>query len=385
MIDKLKSTFPYLGTILFFVVISFLYFSPVLENKELPQMDDTHAIGMAQEVKVFEQEAGEKSQWTNSMFGGMPAYQIKGDSSRNIFSYVNRTLRLGLPFNTVAILFLYLLGFYIFLLSLKIDKWLSLIGAVAFAFGSYNLIIIIAGHITKAYTIALMGPVIAGILYTYNRNILVGGLFTTLALGLQIAYNHVQITYYLALLVLVLVISRFIYSLIHKTASHFLKASAVLIVAAFLALLPNITNLWTTYEYGKFSIRGKSDLQAKVETKENSGLDKEYALAWSLEPKGTWTLMVPNVVGGASEAIAENPSALEKVESRFKETIAGQSQYWGGRPFTSGPTYAGAIICFLFFLGYPSFWLGESILRFLPILCSIISRFIINFVRWKWL
>ena len=191
MIDKLKSSLPYVGTILLFVVLSFAYFSPVLKNKTLMQMDDSHAIGMAQELKEFEKETGQSSQWTNSAFSGMPAYQIKGDSSKNIFSYTNRASRLGMPYHTVAILFLYLLGFYVFMLSLKMDWRFGLIGALAFGFGSYNLIIIVAGHITQAYTIALMAPVIAGIIFTYNRNVWLGGLFTTITLGLQIAYNHI--------------------------------------------------------------------------------------------------------------------------------------------------------------------------------------------------
>ncbi len=351
MIDKLKSLLPYITAVIVFIVLSVGYFSPVLENKALPQMDDTHAIGMAKEIRDYEDATGSKTQWTNSMFGGMPAYQIRGDSSKNVFSYFNRILRLGLPFHTVAIMFLYLLGFYVFMLSLRMDKWMALIGAIAFAFGSYNLIIIIAGHITKAYTIALMGPVIAGILYTYNRSIWKGALFTTLALGMQIAYNHIQITYYLALLIGILVLCRFIYAVIHKQLPQFGKATGALAIAAFLALLPNITNLWTTYEYGKYSIRGKSELKVADDKKEHSGLDKEYALSWSLEPKGTFTLMIPNVVGGASEPISANASALSNVESKFKDTIGGQSQYWGGRPFTSGPVYAGSIVCFLFMLG----------------------------------
>ena len=351
MVDKLKSSLPYAGTILLFIVLSFLYFSPVLKNKTLHQMDDSHAIGMAQQLKTFEKETGKTSQWSNSAFSGMPAYQIKGDSSKNIFSYINKTSRLGMPYHTVAILFLYLLGFYVFMLSLKMDWRFSLIGALAFGFGSYNLIIIIAGHITQAYTIALMAPVVAGIIFTYNRNIWIGGLFTTIALGLQIAYNHVQITYYLAMMVGIMVLSRFIYAILHKTIGKFAKATAVLAVAAVLAVLPNITNLWTTYEYGKFSIRGKSELTAKDGEKNHGGLDKDYAHAWSLEPIGTWTLMVPNAVGGASEAIANNKSVLKNVDNQFKETVGNQSQYWGGRPFTSGPVYAGAVVCFLFMLG----------------------------------
>ncbi len=346
-----KSSLPYVGTILVFVVISFIYFSPVLENKKLPQGDDTNAIGMAQEIKTFEKSTGEKTQWTNSMFGGMPAYQIKGDSSHNIFSYFGRFLRGGLPYHTVAILFMYLLGFYIFMLSMKFNPLLSLLGAISFAFGSYNIIIIIAGHITKAYAIALMAPVIGGVIYAYNKNTKLGALYTAIALGLEINYNHIQITYYLALLILIIIVTHFINSIKEKTIPKFVKTSTYLLVAAFLAILPNITTLWTTYEYGKLSIRGKSELPTPKEEKNHNGLDKDYALAWSLEPKGTFTLMVPNVVGGASEAIQNNKSALNKVSSRMRQTIGQQSQYWGGRPFTSGPVYAGAIICFLFILG----------------------------------
>ncbi len=352
MIDKLKSALPYIGTILLFVILSFAYFSPVLKNKTLHQMDNSHAIGMAQEVKAFEEATGKKSQWTNSAFSGMPAYQIKGDASKNLFSYINKTLRLGLPYHTVAILFLYLLGFYVFLLSLRMDWKLSLIGSLAFGFGSYNLIIIIAGHITQAYTVALMAPVVAGIIFTYNRNMWIGALFTTIALGLQIAYNHVQITYYLALLVMILVIGRFVYAIMHKTLKQFAKASGILVIAAFLAVLPNISNLWTTYEYGKYSIRGKSDLKVAEDDKQHSGLDKTYAHSWSLEKPGTFTLMIPNVVGGASASFDSNENSLKEVEKEFKPIIGNFfSQYWGGRPFTQGPVYAGAIVCFLFMLG----------------------------------
>ncbi|TAJ11702.1 hypothetical protein DMA11_15740 [Marinilabiliaceae bacterium JC017] len=351
MVEKIKRSLPHLGAILAFVILSFAYFSPVLEGKHLPQMDENHAIGMAKELKDYEKDTGERAMWTNSMFSGMPAYQIKGDASKNVFSHINRVSRLGLPYKTVGILFLYLLGFYVLLLSLRVNHWMSVAGAIAFAFGSYNLIIIIAGHITKAYAIALMGPVIAAIIYAYNQNRWVGGLFTALALGLEIAYNHVQITYYLAILVMVLVIAKLIEAIKEKALPAFAKTSGVLVTAALLALLPNITNLWTTYEYGKISIRGKSELTTPQGEKEHSGLDKDYAFAWSYGQKETFTLMVPNVVGGASEALGNAPETLKDVDSRMKEYVAQQSQYWGGRPFTSGPVYAGAIICFLFFLG----------------------------------
>ncbi len=351
MFDKFKGYLPYLGAVLLFIVLSFAYFSPVLEGKKLPQLDNTHAKAMSKELSDYEKETGEKAMWTNSMFGGMPAYQIKGDSSKNIFNYLNRYTRLGLPYETVAIVFLYMLGFYLLLLSMKVDPWLSAIGAIAFAFGSYNLIIIIAGHITKTYAIALMAPVIAGVLYAYNRNRFVGAVITTVALGMEIAYNHVQITYYLAFMVGFIVLSRLVYAIKEKAVKPFALTTGILLVAAMLAVMPNITNLWTTAEYGKYSIRGASELTPAEGQKEHSGLDVDYAFSWSYGKHETLTLLIPNAVGGASEAIANSEEAMKQVDPRLKDYVGQSSQYWGGRIFTSGPVYAGALICFLFFIG----------------------------------
>ena len=368
-IQKLKPVLIFTGIMALFIVLSVLYFSPVLKGFGLPQMDQTHAEGMAQELVEYEDATGERVHWTNAMFGGMPAYQIRGDASNNIFSYINSILRLGLPYFTVAILFLYLLGFYVLLRSMKINRWLSLIGAVAFGFGSYNIIIIMAGHITKAYAIAMMAPVIAGILYTLNRDRWVGALFTTIALGVQIAYNHVQITYYLALLVLILMISRLIYAWKDGQLPDFSRRTAVLVGAALIALLPNLVHLWPTYEYGKFSIRGPSELESEQkDTSADGGLDRDYAFAWSYGKAETLTLMIPNVMGGASEALSESPRAMEEVDSRLRQIVGSQSQYWGSKPFTSGPVYVGAFVCFLFVLalffynGREKWWLVAATL-----------------------
>ncbi|MFW6203248.1 MAG: hypothetical protein ACOC30_03005, partial [Marinilabilia sp.] len=348
-IQRLKPVLIFAGIIALFVFLSLLYFSPVLKGFGLPQMDQTHSVGMAQELVEHEEATGERVHWTNSMFGGMPAYQIRGDSSPNIFSYINKILRVGLPYHTAAILFLYLLGFYVLLRSMKINRWLSILGAVAFGFGSYNIIIIMAGHITKAYAIALMAPVIAGILYTLNRDRWVGALFTTLALGVQIAYNHVQITYYLALMVLILMISRLIYAWRDGQLTDFVKRGAVLIGAAVIALLPNLIHLWPTYEYGQFSTRGPSELESRRnDGTQDAGLDRDYAFSWSYGKAETLSLMVPNVMGGASEPLSESPRAMEEVDSRLRQIVGSQSQYWGSKPFTSGPVYVGAFVCFLF-------------------------------------
>ena len=294
-----KQFVPHLIVLGIFLLITVAYFSPMLEGKFLRQMDQTHAIGMAKEVQDFEKNNnGEYTAWTNSMFGGMPSYQIKGGPNRSIFVTLQRMLRFNLPFNSMAILFVLLLGFYILMITLEAGPWLGLIGAVAFAFSSYNFVIIEVGHIAKAYALAYMAPVIAGVLMTYRGKILTGGIFTAVALGLEISCNHPQITYYLFLIILALVIVKFIYSVIEKKISQFVKASSVLVVAAILAILPSTTMLWTTYEYGKETIRGKAELAQPNETKASSGLDKDYALDWSYGVAETFTILVPNFQGG---------------------------------------------------------------------------------------
>ena len=349
----LKASWPHALIVALFVVVSFVYFFPVLKGKTLPQNDNMQAKGAAQEIVEYEKASGVVSGWTDSMFGGMPAYQIKADNTSNIFGKFNAFTRLSLPYTTVAILFLYMLGFYLLLVSLKLDKWIAAAGALAFAFGSYNIIIIIAGHITKAYAIALMPAVIAGILMIFNRRYIVGGLFTAVSLGMEIAYNHVQITYYLAITILVMLVAKFVNALRSKEMPDFGKSVLTLLVASVLAVLPATTNLWTTYEYGNYSTRGATELtQTKEINKTDSGLDQDYALSWSYGIKETPTLLIPNIVGGASEAMGSDLKSVKSIsDPQVRDAVATQSsKYWGGRGFTSGPVYVGAIICFLFFL-----------------------------------
>ncbi|MCQ2227717.1 MAG: YfhO family protein [Bacteroidales bacterium] len=347
-------SWPHAAVIIGFVLLSVLYFLPILEGRSLPQMDNTHAIGAANELVQYEKTTGEKAQWTDSMFGGMPAYQIKGDSSSNIFHGLSKWLRLGLPYTTMAILFMYMLGFYVLMVSLKMNRWVAIAGSVAFAFGSYNLIIIAAGHITKAYAIALMPSVIAGVMLVFSGHRIIGGIMTAITLGLELAYNHIQITYYLALCLMVMLIAKFIYAIKDKTIADFGKNVGILCAAALLAILPSVTNLWTTYEYGKYSIRGASELTSTKsdDTPKETGLDREYAFSWSYGIHETPTLIIPNVVGGASEAIGYENKTVQELDTQLRDVVAQQVQkYWGGRAFTSGPVYVGAVICFLFFIG----------------------------------
>ena len=350
-IKKIVALWPHALVLIGFIALSFAYFSPVIKGKTLPQMDNIHAEGAAHELVEYQKLTGEKAQWTDSMFGGMPAYQIKSDSSHNVFYHLTHAIQLGLPYTTVAILFLYLVGFYVLLLSLGARRNIAIVGAVAFALGSYNIIISAAGHITKCYAIAMMPLVIGGVLMTFGGKRILGAVFTMVALGLELAFNHVQITYYLALALALLVISELVVAIRAKQLKDFGLSMAFLAAATLFAVLPSTTNLWTTYEYGAYSIRGKSELKAVDGQKESSGLDKDYALSWSYGVGETPTLLVPNVVGGASQPIGSNLKSLQNADPQIAKIAAQQSAYWGGRGFTSGPVYVGAIICFLFFIG----------------------------------
>lgn len=343
-----KQALPVLIAIGVFVLLSVIYFSPVLEGKQLAQTDELKAQGMAKELVDYNNATGKDAHWTNSMFGGMPAYQIRGGQNNNIFNFFTTIFRLGLPYTSIAILFVYFLGFYIALLTLKIDKWLSLVGALAFALGSYNIIIIAAGHITKAYAIAFMAPVIAGIMLTFDKKYIAGAIVTMFFLGIEVAYNHLQITYYLALMIGIYFIYQFILTLQQKNFSHFLKASGFLAIAAILAVAPATKTLWTTYEYGQESIRGESEL---IKENKSTGLDKDYALSWSYGIQETATLLIPNAKGGASGMLGTNAAAMNEVNPQMREMISQSNHYWGNQPFTSGPVYFGIIVFFLFVVG----------------------------------
>lgn len=347
----LKKALPYVAALVLFIVIGFSFLSPVLQGKKLKQHDITVYKGASKEIQDFRAEYDSEPLWTNSMFGGMPAYQISTLYPNNWIKPIGKVMQLGLP-HPVNILFLYFLGFFILLIILKVDPWLSIVGAIAFAFSTYFIIIIAAGHNTKAFALAYMAPVIGGILLTYRGKYLLGGILTAFFAALEISANHLQITYYLLILILVLGLFIFFDHLKNKTLPQFGKATAVLIVAAILAVLPNITNLLVTMEYSAQSMRGKSELKVD-ENNQTSGLDKDYATQWSYGIAESWSLLIPNAKGGASAALASNEKAMDQIDPQYRQVIAQNyiSGYWGNQPFMAGPTYAGAIIIFLFLLG----------------------------------
>ena len=349
---------PHILVLLIFIAISFIYFSPVLEGKKLDQHDIKTYKGMSKEIKDFRENTGEEALWTNSMFSGMPAYQISVKYKKNLIQYVDKILTLGLP-RPVNLLFLYLLGFYILLLTLKVDYRIAFIGSIAFAFSSYFFIIIQAGHMSKAHAIAYFPMVIAAVLYTYRGRMLLGGVLTSLAVALEVYTNHFQITYYLVLVLLIIGLFQLFKDFKNKNLIDFFKRSGVLILAALLAAGTSITRLKTTSDYGKESTRGKSELTSNIDNK-TQGLDKDYATQWSYGIAESMTLLIPNFYGGSSASSVlslEDSKTLDFLKKFKNKKLANSlaqyksSSYWGDQPIVSGPTYAGAIVIFLFILG----------------------------------
>ncbi len=348
-----KKLVPHLIAIGLFIAIVFVYFSPLLQGKQLEQHDIKQWEGMSKELQDFRNKTGKEALWTNSMFGGMPAYQISVLYPANLLQYVNKVMWLGLP-GPANIIFLCLLGFYLLLVSLSIDFRLAIAGAVAYAFCSYNFIYIVAGHNSQIHAIAYLPMVVAGVLMAFRGNYLTGAAITGVALGLQLYANHLQISYYSMILVVLLGVIELIFAIREKRIALFAKAGTALLVAAGIAALTNITNIMATYEYGKYSTRSQSEL---TEKKVSTGLDKDYAFGWSYGILETFTLLIPDFMGGASQSDIGTGSATYKAlqqngaGAQAASFVQNAPLYWGDQPFTAGPTYFGAIIVFLFILG----------------------------------
>jgi len=352
---KINKLIPYFTAIILFLIISLAYFPDTIQGKKLNQHDKTTWKGGAKETLDFYKETGEWPLWTNSLFGGMPTYLVSNNAPNNWTKYIYKVLDLGHKYRPVSFIFMALLGFFIALLLFEVKPWLAIIGAFAFAFSTYFLIIIEAGHITKVIAMAFMPPIIAGIYHAYNKKVFVGSIVMMIFLALQLLVNHLQITYYTLLIIIVYVIFEIIKSFKEKKQKEFIKASTVLFIAGLIAISTNFSQLITAYDYGKDSIRGKSELSLNKENK-TSGLDKDYATAWSYGKLETLNLMIPNLVGGGSSGELSKDSEMYKEFKKLgvgnlSKIIKHMPTYWGPQPFTSGPVYIGAIIIFLFFLG----------------------------------
>jgi hypothetical protein len=349
-LDFKKNILPYLVAILAFFVVALVYCSPIFEGKVLNQMDTRKGAAMGQDMKDHQQRTGEKSLWTGSMFGGMPAYQISPSYKTFPFIRVKHIFEGWLP-EPASYLFLFMIGFFILMCAFGVNPWIGMVGAIAYALSSNFLIFIIAGHIWKVWVLGLIPPTFAGIVWAYQGKFMKGAAVFGLFLTLQLLANHIQMTYYFFVFVgLIYLAYVLIKALKDKEMLNFSKATGALLIAGILAIGVNATNLIFTAEYAKDTIRGKSELSANPGNK-TSGLDKSYATDWSYGKVETFSLLVPNIKGGGNAAIGNEDRILKHVDSSMKQTIAQNDRYWGDQPFTAGPVYVGAFVLFLFIFG----------------------------------
>lgn len=368
----------HLAVIGVFVILSFLYFTPVWQGKVLYQNDVLLAQAGQKEILDIKARDGDMPLWTNSMFSGMPSYQVLIDLPNNVTTYLLRGIKAVFP-HPVDVVLLYLLGVYLLLSVLKVRPWLAAAGAIAFAFSSYNFIYIEAGHANKTYAIAFMAPILAGILLAFRGRYLWGAVLLALAMALEIRVNHIQVTYYLFLAVLILVGIELYHAVREKRLRLFSKAVAYQAIAVLIAVAVNASLLWPTYEYSKESLRGKSNLKTENAQRADNGVSREYAYQWSQGIGESLTFLIPNAYGGGSSTQLDERSNVGKLliskgadPNQAAGFAANMPTYWGEKDFTSGPWYFGAGVIFLFILGVvivkgPFKWwlLGTSLLMLL--------------------
>ena len=350
---NLKIWLPDILAVVLFAVISFAYFFPAdIEGRILYRHDSSAGRGAGQEATEYQQRTGERTRWTNALFSGMPNYQLAPSyNSTSTLQQVEKAYHLWLPEN-VWFVFAYLLGFYILLRAFDFRQYLAALGAVVWAFSSYFFIIIAAGHLWKVMALAYLPPMIGGVVLAYRGKYLWGLIVTALFGALEILANHVQMTYYYLIVILLMVLAFVIDGLRQKQYMHLLKATGVCLVAAVIAVSLNLSNLYHTWEYGQESMRSKSELvKANSDNQTSSGLDRDYITQWSYGIDETWTLLVPNTKGGASVPLAENKEAMKKADPTYMGIYQQLGQYWGNQPMTAGPVYVGAFVLMLFVLG----------------------------------
>lgn len=349
----LKKCLPDVLAVLLFAVLAFAYFFPAdIEGRILYRHDASAGRGAGQEGIEYLQKTGERSRWTNALFGGMPTYQMAPSyGSTDLLTKAVNAYHLWLPEN-VWFVFAYLLGFYILLRAFDFRQHLAALGSIIWAFSTYFLIIIAAGHIWKVWALAYLPPLIAGLVLAYRGKYLWGLLLTAVFTAFEINANHVQMTYYYLFIILALVIAWLVEAVQQKQMARFLKATAVCVVGATIGLCINLSNLYHTWEYSKESMRGKSELVKQNSANQtSSGLDRDYITQWSYGIDETWTLLIPNTKGGASMPLSMNETAMKHANPDYASIYDQIGQYWGEQPGTSGPVYVGAFVMLLFILG----------------------------------
>ncbi|HRI28341.1 MAG TPA: YfhO family protein [Chitinophagales bacterium] len=340
-----KPALPHLAAIIVMLVVIFAFFTPLFEGKIIQQSDVIQWKGMSKEIREYREKTGKEALWTNAMFSGMPAYQISMWTLDNLTNRVRGAMQKVMPEPANLMLFA-MLSAYLLFCVMGVGSWLALIGAIAYGFSTYNILIIDAGHVTKFSAMAYMPAVIAGVLMAYKGKYFTGSAIAGLAMAFNVGSNHYQITYYMLLLLAIYFFMELVNAIRQHTLPNFAKATAMLGLMFVLAFASDTTRLWTTYEYSKETMRGGSALEEG-----STGLNKDYALEWSYGKMETMTLLAARFYGGASSQRISKDTETFKV---FRENgIASEEapMYWGPQPFTGGPVYFGAVICFLFLLG----------------------------------
>lgn len=339
-----------------FLAICFFYLNPAFRGKTIGQNDVTRAQSTQTEINAYK-EKGITILWTNQIHTGMPTFQIWAPYNDNLTTWIVKGISATFP-SPVGTLFLLLTGAYLLFVVLKINPWLAAAGAVAFSFSTYNIVLLVAGHANQAFAIAFFAPVVAGILLVFRGNYLSGTALTAFFLAMEIRANHIQMTYYLLLVILILVIIELYHALKTKISKPFFTAIAWLTLATMIAVAVNASSLWSTYEYGKDTIRGQSNLTQHA-AEPGTGLPRTYAYQWSQGVQECITFLIPNAYGGSSRgSVNEQSNVMKKLTEIGADpqqaqyiSQSGLPLYWGEKPFTEGSFYFGAAICFLFVAG----------------------------------
>ncbi|HLO43538.1 MAG TPA: hypothetical protein VK175_04335 [Leadbetterella sp.] len=351
-----KNLLPHLAVVVLFAILSVVYMSPVLSGKVLRQSDTVNGHAAQSEIRKYEKEnKGEYIGWTNSMFSGMPTYFIGGDYSKGVFIKLQPFIY-NIFGQNGTYLFLYMIGAYILLISLRANLISSFLGSIAYAFFSYNVLIIEAGHLAKVYALAFVPLMLAGLVLTYRGKIWLGAILFSFGVGMELNANHFQITYYSAFIILIFGIFELIRSIRAGQVKQFFIGTSLCIAMGLIAVGTNSARLMTTNDYSKYTMRGGSELKQKADAAK-SGLEKEYAYEWSYGKLESFTFLIPNFSGGASGGVLDNKSESFKVltglgvdQGQAGQFIQGLPTYWGDQMFVGGTTYVGAILCFLFIL-----------------------------------
>ena len=350
---------PHLLAAVILYTLSAVYFLPQLQGEKVRQSDVINYIGMAQESREFYKETGERTLWTNSMFGGMPTYQITTVNASNQLQFLDKLFRVfGGGDQPIGRFFTAMIGFYILLVVLGVNPWLSLTGAIAFGLTTNSVILFEAGHMTKIRAVAYFPLITAGLLLIFRSRYLWGGLLFAIGLGLNIYSNHIQMTYYFFLTLIIFGIAQLIHSVRNKEMPHFWRSAGTVLAATVLALGTAASNLWVTYEYSKDTMRGEPVLEKTGEvvqsSSETEGLDWNYAMQWSNGVIDVFASFIPGVAGGGSMEKVSANTPLYQDPNWQRMTQANGSRaplYWGALNSTSGPIYLGTIVFFLFLMG----------------------------------